>query len=92
VNQQISSMGQDPTSTVTGVDPALAFESRLQVKRALFIENCDKEGDNVFFCFKKKFSTPSWWFYFLLHIAITIINCNSSTSNVGGCLLPRLSE
>jgi hypothetical protein len=30
------------------------------------------------------------WFYFLLHI--TIITLNSSTSNVGGCLLPRLSE
>jgi hypothetical protein len=39
-----------------------------------------------------KFSTPVGWFYFLLHITITIINCNSSTSDVGGCLLPRLSE
>jgi hypothetical protein len=33
-----------------------------------------------------------WWFYFLLHMTITIINCNSLTSDVGGCLLPRLSE
>jgi hypothetical protein len=31
-------------------------------------------------------------FYFLLRIKITIINCNSSTSDVGGCLLPHLSE
>jgi hypothetical protein len=38
------------------------------------------------------FSTPVGWFYFLLHVTITIINCNSSTSDVGGCLLPRLSE
>jgi hypothetical protein len=30
-----------------------------------------------------KFSTPVGWFYFLLHITITIINCNSSTSDVG---------
>jgi hypothetical protein len=42
--------------------------------------------------FFKKFSTPVGWFYFLLHITITIINCNSSTSDVGGCLLPCLSE
>jgi hypothetical protein len=39
-----------------------------------------------------KFFTPLRWFYFLLHITITIINCNSSTSDVGGHLLPRLSE
>jgi hypothetical protein len=37
-------------------------------------------------------STPVGWFYFLLHITITIINCNSLISDVGGCLLPRLSE
>jgi hypothetical protein len=39
-----------------------------------------------------KFSTPMGWFYFLLHITIKIINCNSTTSDVGGCLLPRQSE
>jgi hypothetical protein len=31
-------------------------------------------------------------FYFLLHITITITNCNSLTSNVGGSILPRLNE
>jgi hypothetical protein len=31
------------------------------------------------------------WFYFLLCIAITITNFNSSTSDVGGSLHPRLS-
>jgi hypothetical protein len=51
-----------------------------------------KEKKRIMIALKKKFSTPVGWFYFLLHITITIINCNSSTSNVGGCLLPRLSE
>jgi hypothetical protein len=41
---------------------------------------------------KEKFSTPLGWFYFLLYISITITNCNSSTSDVGGSLLPRPSE
>jgi hypothetical protein len=31
-------------------------------------------------------------FIFLLHITITVVNCNSSISDVGGKLLPRLSE
>jgi hypothetical protein len=38
------------------------------------------------------FFHPVRWFYFILHIAIRITNCNSSTSDVGGSLLPCLSE
>jgi hypothetical protein len=34
--------------------------------------------------YKKSFPTPVGWFYFLLHIAVTITYCKSLTSDVGG--------
>jgi hypothetical protein len=64
---------------------------RLQFVGIQFVQLCNPNkycttlNQSIFF----KFSTPVGWFYFLLHITIT--NCNSSTSNVGGCLLLCLS-
>jgi hypothetical protein len=40
----------------------------------------------------KKFSSPMMRSVFLLHITTAIANCNSSTPDTVGGLIPRLSE